>query len=89
MSEDLAVSMVSGMVWMAVKVTAPLLIAIMLVGLLISIFQVDTQVQEMTLAFVPKLFVAAMGMIVLGAWMTETIVAYATGLFEAIPGLVK
>jgi flagellar biosynthetic protein FliQ len=55
----------------AAQILAPLLVAILVTGLLISIFQVATQIQEMTLTFVPKLIVAGLVLALLGNWMLQ------------------
>ena len=87
MGSDYALSLLSEMLWNAVIVTAPILGAILLVGVVISILQVATQIQEMTLTYIPKLLVAAVLLIFLGSWMIGRITQFAQGLFLAIPGL--
>lgn len=71
--------------WVAITVTAPVLGLSMFVGLLISILQVVTQVQEMSLTFIPKLLAVAIGLIAFGPWMLSTVLRFAFGLFENIP----
>ena len=66
----------------AVKVAGPFLIATLIVGLLISILQVVTQVQEMTLTFVPKLLVVGLVCLLLGSWMLTVMVEFAQRMFE-------
>lgn len=61
----------------AALVAAPVLLAILLVGLLISIIQVATQIQEMTLTFVPKLIVTVVVLLTLGGWMISTLRQFA------------
>ncbi|MDE2616447.1 MAG: flagellar biosynthesis protein FliQ [Burkholderiales bacterium] len=69
-------------------VSAPLLGVVLLVGLLVSLFQAITQIQEATLAFVPKL-VAAMAVFAwAGPWMLNILVEYIRRTIEAIPGIV-
>lgn len=82
---DLALSMTSDMLWTAVKIAAPLIGLTMLAGLLVSILQVVTQIQESSLAFVPKLIVAVAVLLVLGGWMLTTLAQYATELIANIP----
>lgn len=62
-------------------VAAPLLLAIMIVGLLVSILQVATQIQEMTLTFIPKLIVSVVILLVLGGWMINHLRAFAVEMF--------
>lgn len=89
MGADRAISMLDGMLWRAALVSAPLLLAILLVGVIISIVQVATQVQEMTLTFVPKLIVATLVLIFLGSWMMRQVSQFAEGLFLSIPSLAN
>ena len=69
-------------------VAGPILVATLLVGLAISVFQVATQLQEITLSYVPKLMTAAILLILLGPWMIARITDFARNLFIAIPALV-
>lgn len=85
MSSDLAMSLVVEMLWVAIMVTAPILGLILAVGLLISVFQVVTQIQEMTLAFVPKLLAVAFAIMVFGAWMLSAILEFSTSAIANIP----
>jgi len=73
------------MLWTSLVVAGPILLAILVVGLIISIFQVTTQLQEMTLSYVPKMLVAAGLLILLGPWMMATLTQFATGLYSDIP----
>ncbi len=87
MTTDRAINFINELLWNAILVAGPLLIAILIVGLLVSIFQVATQVQEMTLSFVPKLIVAAIMIIALGPWMVSIITQFATSLYLIIPSI--
>ena len=89
MTADQALSLLDRMLWNAALVSGPILIAILLVGVLISIFQVATQIQEMTLTYVPKLLVSVLLLILLGSWMLGTISGFARELFVSIPDLVR
>jgi flagellar biosynthetic protein FliQ len=66
----------------------PLLLAGLVVGLIVSVFQAVTQIQEQTLAFIPKIVAIAAVLVILGPWMLGQIVTYTTDLYESIPGLV-
>jgi flagellar biosynthesis protein FliQ len=76
----------------ALKVTlllsAPMLLVALAAGLLIGIFQAATQINEMTLSFIPKLIAMAATLTLAGPWMLKLIVGYTRELFESIPGLV-
>jgi flagellar biosynthetic protein FliQ len=69
-------------------VSAPLLIVVLVVGLLVSIFQAATQISEATLSFVPKIVAAVAVMALLGPWMMTTLVEYLRDTLQAIPGAV-
>lgn len=72
----------------ATLLAAPLLLSALLVGLLVSVLQAATQINEATLSFVPKL-IAVFGAIVIGGpWMIDTITGYMRRLFESIPQLI-
>jgi flagellar biosynthetic protein FliQ len=73
---------------MVALLAGPLLIAALAVGLLIGIFQAATQIQEMTLSFIPKLAALAIALVIGGPWMLRTIVEFTTELFMQIPTLV-
>lgn len=88
MSIDLAVMLTSKTLWAALLVAAPVLLAALLVGLLVSVFQVVTQIQEMSLSFVPKLLSVVAVLVIAGAWMLRQIVSFATWVINAIPSYV-
>jgi flagellar biosynthetic protein FliQ len=62
-------------------VAAPLLLAVMIVGLIVSILQVATQIQEMTLTFIPKLMVSVAVLLILGGWMINHLKSFAIEMF--------
>ncbi len=66
----------------AIKVGAPILIVSLIVGLTVAIFQAATQIHEQTLTFVPKLFITAIMLIVLGSWMTEVLADFTYYIFD-------
>ncbi|MEK7680101.1 MAG: flagellar biosynthesis protein FliQ [Deltaproteobacteria bacterium] len=70
-------------------VSAPVLLAGMAVGLVISVFQAVTQIQEMTLSFVPKLIVVFAVLIGLSPWLMEVMITYTSGIFTNIPNYIK
>ncbi|HQR05005.1 MAG: flagellar biosynthesis protein FliQ [Proteobacteria bacterium] len=69
-------------------ISAPLFIAALVTGLIISIFQAATQINESTLSFVPKLVMIFLVLLVAGPWMLTIMTDYVRQLFEAIPGLI-
>jgi flagellar biosynthetic protein FliQ len=72
------------MLWVAALVSAPILISTLVVGVLISVIQVATQIQEMTISYVPKLAVAALILILLGGWMMGRIGEFARQSYASI-----
>ncbi len=88
MNPDLALHMVSDMLRAAMLLCLPVLGLTLIVGLIISLLQVVTQVQEMTLTVIPKLLTAGVALILFGPWMLQRLLAYVTRLWSGIPGLV-
>lgn len=72
----------------ALIIAAPVLTVALVVGLLISIFQVMTQIQEMTLTFVPKIIAIVGVLFLFGHWMLSTLTGYASELIRSIPSLL-
>ncbi|OGP15064.1 MAG: EscS/YscS/HrcS family type III secretion system export apparatus protein [Deltaproteobacteria bacterium GWA2_54_12] len=70
-------------------VSAPVLIAGMVVGLIISVFQAVTQIQEMTLTFVPKIIVVFLVLLGLAPWMMEIMIKYTSNIFLNIPNYIR
>jgi len=71
----------------ALKVSGPFLVAGLVVGLLVSIFQAATQIQEVTLTFVPKMLAVGVVIVVAGPWMLDQLVLYTAELYRSIPTL--
>jgi len=67
---------------------APMLLAALAAGLLIGMFQAATQINEMTLSFIPKLLAMAAVLALTGPWMIRELVEYTRGLIESIPGMI-
>ena len=67
---------------------APLLLTALAVGLIVGIFQAATQINEMTLSFIPKLLAMAAVLAITGPWMLRTLVEYSRGLIESIPRMI-
>ena len=74
--------------WMTVMLAGPLLGAALAVGLLIGIFQAATQIQEMTLSFIPKLLALVVALFIAGPWMIQVLVTFSKRLIVGIPGLI-
>ena len=87
MGADQALELMNQLLWTSVMVAAPILLSCLAVGVLISVLQVATQLQEMTLSYVPKLAVAVFVLIALGPWMIHKITEFAINVIKLIPSL--
>lgn len=85
MTSDFALALTTEMLWTAVLISAPVLGFSMLVGLLISILQVVTQIQEMSLTFVPKMAAVVVTLVVFGPWMLGKLLHFSSTLIANIP----
>lgn len=75
--------------WLALMLGAPLLITALAVGVLVGLFQAATQINEMTLSFIPKLLAMAVVIVVAGPWMLRLLVESTRRLIESIPSLLS
>lgn len=88
MTPETVMSMTHIALRVALSMAGPLLLTALLIGLVVSIFQAATQINEMTLSFIPKLIGVAAVLIVLGPWLISTMVDYIRSLLTNIPSLV-
>ena len=88
MDQDLIITLATSALELTLKVALPLLLVGLVVGLLVSIFQAVTQIQEQTLAFIPKIAGLAVVLVVLGPWMLGQLINWTQGLYGEIPKLV-
>jgi len=88
MDQDTVVNLATQAMTLALKVAGPLLLAGLVIGLLVSIFQAVTSIQEQSLSFIPKIIGVAVIIVVLGPWMLDQLVSYAQNLYLSIPQLV-
>jgi flagellar biosynthetic protein FliQ len=89
MSEDVVITLGQDALKTLAMLSAPLLISTLVIGLIVSIFQALTQINENTLTFVPKMIVVAIILVLAGPWMLDTMSAYTTNLFENIATVVR
>lgn len=75
--------------WVTMLTAAPLLLSALAVGLLVGMFQAATQINEMTMSFIPKLLVVVAALVIAGPWMLGVIVDYTRQLMEQIPSLIS
>ena len=85
MSSDLALNLTNEMLWTAIYIGAPAIGLSLLVSLLISVLQVATQIQEMSLTFVPKILTVAFALIAFGGWMLQRLLHFAVHVISNIP----
>ena len=88
MNQDTVVNLASQAMSLSLKVAGPLLLAALVIGLVVSIFQAVTQIQEQSLSLIPKIIGVAGVIIVLGPWMLGQLVSYTSALFTSIPSMV-
>ncbi len=89
MSGDLYVNLAREMFLATLKLGGPILAVALVVGVALSIVQAVTQVQEMTLTFVPKVTCIAITVLIAGSWMLRSLVSFAQRLFERLPDFVQ
>jgi flagellar biosynthetic protein FliQ len=88
MSPEMVITVGRHALEMTLMLAAPLLLTALAVGLIVGIFQAATQINEMTLSFIPKLLAMAAVLAFTGPWMIKSLVEYTRGLIESIPSLV-
>jgi flagellar biosynthetic protein FliQ len=89
MTPDTVVAIVRQALELAMIAAGPLLLASLLMGLLVSVFQAATQINEMTLTFIPKLVVMFVVLVLLGPWTLQLLVDYVVRLIGSIPTLIS
>jgi flagellar biosynthetic protein FliQ len=88
MNQDVVINLATTAMALAFKVALPMLGVGLAVGLVVSIFQAVTQIQEQTLSFIPKIVALAAVLMVLGPWMLNQLLAYTADLWGSIPQMV-
>jgi flagellar biosynthesis protein FliQ len=89
MNELFALEVGRNALLMTVMLSAPLMGAALLVGLVISVFQALTQINEQTLTFVPKILAVFAALVVTGPWLMQSLVGYTSGLFAMLPAMAR
>ena len=89
MSADMVVNLMSETLYLIIKVSAPMLLVSLVVGLIVSILQTVTSIQEQTLTFVPKILGIFLTIMLLGHWMINNMVNYMTQLWNDIPLYIR
>ena len=88
MNQDVVVSLKMEAITVAMKIAVPMLMAGLVVGLIVSVFQAVTQIQEQTLAFIPKVVALVAIIAIFGPWMLGQLETYTTALWASIPQMV-
>jgi flagellar biosynthetic protein FliQ len=81
MSSEFVISIAEKAIYTTLIICGPLLAIALVIGLIVSVFQATTQIQEQTLAFVPKIVGVLIGLVFFGPWMLSTIISYAQDIF--------
>ncbi|MFK3961000.1 flagellar biosynthesis protein FliQ [Pseudalkalibacillus hwajinpoensis] len=82
MTPDMVISLAEDAVYTVIIISAPLLLIALGVGLIVSVFQAMTQIQEQTLAFIPKIIAVLLTIVLFGPWMLTTLLDYTTNLYQ-------
>jgi flagellar biosynthesis protein FliQ len=88
MNQDTVVNLATQAISLSLKIAGPLLLVALVVGLLVSVFQAVTQIQEQSLSLIPKIAAVGVVIVLLGPWMLGQLVAYTTALYTSIPSMV-
>ena len=88
MNQDVVISLSMDAIQIALKIGLPLMLVGLIVGFVVSIFQAVTQIQEMTLTFIPKILALGVVLAVAGPWMLGELLTYTEELYRGIPGMV-
>lgn len=89
MNEEFVIQLGQQAVWVVLKVTGPILILGLAVGLLVSIFQAVTQIQEQSLAFIPKILAVVAALIFFGPWMLSVVLEYTRQILGNLSSFIK
>ena len=88
MTPDMVIKLAEQSIFTLLSIAAPLLFVALGVGLIVSIFQAMTQIQEQTLSFIPKIIAVFLSIVFFGPWMLTTLLDYTKALFLQIPQLI-
>jgi flagellar biosynthesis protein FliQ len=89
MSPETVMTVGSRALEITLMLAAPMLLVALVTGLIVGAFQAATQINEMTLSFIPKLIAISVALMVAGPWMLKILVGYTRELFESIPSLIN
>lgn len=89
MSPEFVLELGRNALQISLLLAGPVLLFGLIAGLAVAVFQALTQINEMTLAFIPKIGAAVLALALFGPWMLQKLINYTTALFEAIPGVTR
>jgi flagellar biosynthesis protein FliQ len=87
-NQDTVANLAAQAISLSLKIAGPLLLAALVIGLIVSVFQAVTQIQEQSLSLIPKIAGVAVVVVLLGPWMLGQLVSYTTALYTSIPSMV-
>ena len=87
MTDQTVIDLGTRAMWVAMEISAPALLATLLVGIIVSIFQAATQINEQTLSFIPKILAMTAALVVCGPWILQVMLGFTTEIFNGIPGV--
>lgn len=88
MTPDMVINLAEQSIYTIMIISAPMLLIALAVGLLVSVFQAMTQIQEQTLAFIPKILAVFISIVVFGPWMLTMLLDFTRDLFQNLPNLI-
>ncbi len=89
MTQSSTLTVLEQTLWTIAQLSAPILLTALVIGLVISLIQAVTQINEQTLSYVPKIIGIALVLIIAGPWMLQTLLAFTARLFSSLPSLVN
>ena len=89
METDTVITVINEALKVTLMISAPILVSALVVGVAVAIFQAVTQINEVTLTFIPKILAIAIAIVVTAPWMIQVMTGFTTSLFEQIPNYVK
>ena len=88
MTPEETLTLLNNALWITVMISAPILLSVLVIGVFIGMLQAATQINEMTLSFIPKLIILFLVLLIAGPWMLSTLLNYVTNLITNIPLLL-
>ena len=89
MNELTVLEVMKQAITVGIEVSAPLLLASLVVGTVVGVLMAATQIQEFTLSFVPKLFAMGVVLLLAGPWILRTLIAFTINIFQRLPGVIR